>query len=178
MLAGGFTVAGLAVMAVALVSLAAPLAGLFDYAAKLRHGRAAAEAIFAFFDRKGETTEAADAEFLPVLTTSMEFRQVTLKDPVTTEPILENISFAVPANAKVAVVGRSAAEKHALVYLIPRFLDPTSGELRIQDKNIRWVTHESLLRAGCARDAGRPHVLRHSGEQHRRPASAPSSPRR
>ncbi len=143
-LTGGFTVAGLAVMAVALVSLAAPIAGLFDYAAKLRNGRAAADAIFEFLDRKGETTEAADAEFLPALTTRVEFRQVTLKDPVSGAPLLENVTFAVPANAKVAIVGQSAAEKHALVYLIPRFLDPSSGEVRMEDKNIRWVTHESL----------------------------------
>lgn len=143
-LAGGFTVAGLAVMAVALVSLAAPIAGLFDYVAKLRHGREAADAIFEFLDRKGETTEAADAEFLPALTTRMEFRQVTLKDPVSGQPLLENVTFAVPANSKVAIVGQDAAEKHALVYMIPRFLDPSSGEIRIEDKNIRWVTHESL----------------------------------
>src|SRR5205814_7632351 len=32
----------------------------------------------------------------------------------------------------------------ALVYMIPRFLDPRTGEIRIEDKNIRWVTHESL----------------------------------
>ena len=29
------------------------------------------------------------------------------------------------------------AEKHALVYLIPRFLDPTSGEILIDRKNLR-----------------------------------------
>jgi ABC-type multidrug transport system fused ATPase/permease subunit len=143
-LAGGFTLAGLAVMAVALVSLTAPLAGLFDYAAKQKRGREAAEAILEFLDRKGETAEAADAEFLPALTTRMEFRAVTLKDPVTGSPVLENVTFAVPANAKIAIVGQSVAEKHALVYMIPRFLDPTSGEIRIEDKNIRWVTHESL----------------------------------
>ena len=143
-LAGGFTVAGLAVMAVALVSLAAPLAGLFDYAAKERRGREAADAIREFLDRKGETAEAADAEYLPALTSRMEFRQVTLKDPVTREPLLENVTFAIPAGAKIAVVGRNTAEKHALVYMIPRFLDPSSGEVRIEDKNIRWVTHESL----------------------------------
>jgi ABC-type multidrug transport system fused ATPase/permease subunit len=143
-LAGGFTVPGLAVMAVALVSLTAPLAGLFDYAARQKRGREAAEAILEFLDRKGETAEAADAEFLPALTTRMEFRNVTLKDPVSGETVLDGISFAVPANAKVAIVGQSAAEKHALVYMIPRFLDPTSGEIRIEDKNIRWVTHESL----------------------------------
>jgi ATP-binding cassette subfamily B protein len=143
-LAGGFTVAGLAVMAVALVSLAAPIAELFDFVAKLRHGREAAAAIYEFLDRKGEAAEAADAEFLPALTTRLEFRGVTIKDPVTAQPLLENITFAVPANVKVAIVGPSAAEKHALVYMIPRFLDPFAGEIRIEDKNIRWVTHESL----------------------------------
>lgn len=143
-LAGGFTVAGLAVMAVALVSLAAPIAGLFDYAAKTRQGRESAEALFEFLDRRGETAEAADAEFLPALTTRVEFRQVTLKDPASGAVLLDDVTFAVPANSKVAIVGPSAAEKHALVYLIPRFLDPTGGEVRMEDKNIRWVTHESL----------------------------------
>ncbi len=143
-LADDFTVAGLAVMAVATMSLAAPLAGLFDFVAKERRGRESAEAIMEFLDRKGETAEAADAEFLPGLTTRMEFRHVTLRDPGTDEAILENVSFAVPAGAKIAIVGQNAAEKRALVYLIPRFLDPTAGEIRIEDKNIRWVTHESL----------------------------------
>ena len=143
-LAGGFTVAGLVVMAVALVSLAAPIAGLFDYAARVKHGRASAAALFEFLDRKGETAEAADAEFLPALTTRIEFRNVTLNDPTTGKPLLESITFAVPAHASIAIVGPSAAEKHALVSLIPRFLDPSSGEIRIEDKNIRWVTHESL----------------------------------
>ena len=54
------------------------------------------------------------------------------------------MTFAVPAESRVAVVGPDPAEKRALVYLIPRFLDPNSGEVRIEDKNIRWVTHESL----------------------------------
>lgn len=143
-LAGGFTVAGLAVMAVALVSLGVPVAGLFDYALKARRGREAADAVFEFLDRKGEATEAADAEFLPGLTTRIEFRQVTLNDPTTGTRLLENVTFAVPVNASIAIVGPSTAEKHSLVSLIPRFLDPTSGEIRIEDKNIRWVTHESL----------------------------------
>ncbi len=143
-LAGGFTVAGLAVMAVALVSLAVPIAALVEYAQKIRRGREAADALFEFLDRRGEATEASDAEFLPGLTTRVEFRQVTLRDPATGQPILENVTFAVPAGASIAIVGQNAAEKHALVYMIPRFLDPSAGEIRIEDKNIRWVTHESL----------------------------------
>ncbi|MSQ95959.1 MAG: ATP-binding cassette domain-containing protein [Gemmataceae bacterium] len=35
-------------------------------------------------------------------------------------------------------------EKHALVYLLPRFLDPSGGEVRFDGKNLRWVTLDSL----------------------------------
>lgn len=143
-LAGEFTVAGLAVMAVALVSLGPPIAGWLDTRQKLRRGREAAEAITEFLERRGEAAEAADAEYLPPLTTRIEFRGVTLKQPGTDRNLLENVTFAVPAEAKVAIVGPDAAAKRSLVCLIPRFLDPTAGEVRIEDKNIRWVTHESL----------------------------------
>ncbi|HEV3439421.1 MAG TPA: ABC transporter ATP-binding protein [Gemmata sp.] len=143
-LAGEFTVAGLAVMAVALVSLGPPIAGWVDARLKLRRGREAAEAISEFLDRRGEATEAADAEYLPLLTTRMEFRNVTLKEPGTELALLEHVSFAVPAGSRVAIVGPDPIQKRSLVYLIPRFLDPTTGEIRIEDKNIRWVTHESL----------------------------------
>jgi ABC-type multidrug transport system fused ATPase/permease subunit len=143
-LAGTFSVAGLAVMAAALLSLAPAIAGWLGFRQKLRRGREAADAITEFLARKGEAAEAADAEYLPPLTTRMEFRGVTLTDPGTGRNLLDNVTFAVPAGAKVAVVGPDPAEKRSLVYLIPRFLDPTAGEIRIEDKNIRWVTHESL----------------------------------
>ncbi|MBY0457589.1 MAG: ABC transporter ATP-binding protein/permease, partial [Gemmataceae bacterium] len=143
-LADSFSVAGLAVLAVALAALGGPLAGLFDLARSNRRGREAADAVFEFLERKGEAAEAADAEFLPGLTTRMEFRNVTLNDPASGRALLKQVTFGVPAGARVAIVGPNPAEKHALVYLIPRFLDPTAGEIRIEDKNIRWVTHESL----------------------------------
>lgn len=143
-LVGEFTVPGLAVLAVALVSLVAPVVGWLDAARKLRRGRESAAAIFEYLDRKGEAAEAADAEFLPPLTSRIEFRSVTLKEPGTGRLLLDNVSFAIPAGARVAIVGPDATEKHALVYLLPRFLDPTSGEIRIEDRNIKWVTHESL----------------------------------
>lgn len=143
-LAGDFTVAGLAVMAVALVSLGPPIAAWVDSRLKLWRAREAADAIMEFLERRGEAVEAADAEYLPPLTTRIEFRNVTLRQAGTERSILENVSFAVPAEAQIAIVGPDPAQKRALVHLIPRFLDPTSGEIRIEDKNIRWVTHESL----------------------------------
>ena len=143
-LAGELSLAGLVVMTVSLVALVAPVAGWLDASRKLRQGREAAADIFEYLDRKGEAAEAADAEFLPPLSTRIEFRSVSLKEPGTGRMLLENITFAIPAGAKVALVGLDVAEKHALIYLLPRFLDPTSGEIRIEDRNIKWVTHESL----------------------------------
>jgi ATP-binding cassette subfamily B protein len=143
-LAGGFTVAGLALMAVALASLVPPVAGWLDTRVRLRRGREAAEAVAEFLDRKPEAAEASDAEFLPALTTRLEFRNVSVREPGTGRLVLENLSFAVPAGTRVAIVGPDPAAKRALVSLLPRFLDPTTGEIRMEDKNIKWVTHESL----------------------------------
>ena len=143
-LAGDLTTPGLAVMAVALVSLAWPVAGWVDHTRKRARGAEAAAAIFEFLDRRGDAAEAADAEFLPSLTGRIEFRGVTLTEPGTGRKLLDDVSFAVPAGSKVAVVGSDVTETHALVYLLPRFLDPSAGEVRVEDKNIKWVTHESL----------------------------------
>jgi ATP-binding cassette subfamily B protein len=58
--------------------------------------------------------------------------------------LLRNVSFAIRAGQRVALVGSDENEKHALVYLIPRFLDPTTGEIRVDSHNLRWVTLDSL----------------------------------
>jgi ATP-binding cassette subfamily B protein len=58
--------------------------------------------------------------------------------------LLEEVSLVIPAGQRVGLVGPDDLEKHALVYLIPRLLDPTSGEIRIDKHNLRWVTLDSL----------------------------------
>src|SRR5207253_6149686 len=50
----------------------------------------------------------------------------------------------IKAGERVALVGPDEMQKHALVYLIPRFLDPSAGEIRIDGNNLRWVTLDSL----------------------------------
>jgi ABC-type multidrug transport system fused ATPase/permease subunit len=143
-LAGDSTVAGLAVMAASLLALGLPVASWIDSRLQLRRGRESADAILEFLQRRGEAAEAVDAEYLPPLTTRIEFRNVTLREPGRERPLLENVAFAVPAGVRVAIVGPDGTEKRSLAYLLTRFLDPTSGEIRMEDKNIRWVTHQSL----------------------------------
>jgi ATP-binding cassette subfamily B protein len=54
------------------------------------------------------------------------------------------VSLTIPAGQRVGLIGADDLEKHALVYLIPRLLDPTTGEIRIDSHNLRWVTLDSL----------------------------------
>ena len=62
-------------------------------------------------------------------------------------PILQGLSFAVPAGKTVAVVGPSGAGKSTLARLLFRFYDVQGGAIRIAGQDIKDVTQDSLRRA-------------------------------
>jgi ATP-binding cassette subfamily B protein len=128
----------------ALVSLYWPLVNLLEHRRYLRRGRAAAVALFEFLDRRGDVGQVVGAEFLPPLARQIEFDEVSLREPGGGRLLLEGVSLTIQAGQRIALVGSDDLEKRALVYLIPRFLDPTSGEIRIDNHNLRWVTLDSL----------------------------------
>jgi ATP-binding cassette subfamily B protein len=67
-----------------------------------------------------------------------------LREPGGSRMLLQDVSLTIRAGQKVGLIGADDLEKYALVYLIPRLLDPTSGEIRIDEHNLRWVTLDSL----------------------------------
>lgn len=141
---GQMTVAGLLVKASALAILVMTLYSMLYARLRMARARVAAADIFEFLDRRAEAGQAIDVEFLQPLAKRLDFAEVSLREPGTGRMVLENVSLAIPAGSKVAVVYNDPAEAHALAYLIVRFLDPTAGEVRFDGKNIRWVTYESL----------------------------------
>jgi ATP-binding cassette subfamily B protein len=141
---GRLGIASAITLATALVSLYFPLISWLENRRVLRRGRTAAVALFQFLDRRGEVGQVVGAEFLPPLDRQIEFDEVSLKEPGTDHLLLRGVTLTIPAGQRVALVGPDEMEKHALVYLIPRFLDPTSGEIRIDNHNLRWVTLDSL----------------------------------
>jgi ATP-binding cassette subfamily B protein len=143
-LSGRLGVAGAVTLATALVSLYWPLESWLENRRFLRRGRESAVVLFKFLDRSGGVGQVVGAEFLPPLSKQLEFDEVSLQEPGTGRRLLQGVSLTVQAGQRVALVGPEDAEKHALVYLIPRFLDPNSGEIRIDTKNLRWVTFDSL----------------------------------
>jgi ATP-binding cassette subfamily B protein len=140
----GVTAAGAVTLSVALVSLYWPLVNWLESRRVIRRARDSSVVLFNFLDRASSVGQAVEAEFLPPLSKQLEFDNVTLNEPGTGRKLLSGVSLTVHAGQRVALLGPDEMQKHALVYLIPRFLDPTSGEIRIDRKNLRWVTFDSL----------------------------------
>jgi ATP-binding cassette subfamily B protein len=59
-------------------------------------------------------------------------------------PALERVSFEIEPGQLVALVGPSGAGKTTTSYLIPRFYDPTAGTVRIDGRDLREATLESV----------------------------------
>ena len=64
-----------------------------------------------------------------------------------TRTIINNLSFTVAANSKVAIVGSSGAGKSTLARLLYRFYDITHGSINIDSQDINNVTLKSLRQA-------------------------------
>ena len=63
------------------------------------------------------------------------------------EVALERISFVAHPGQLIALVGPSGAGKTTTTYLIPRLYDPTDGVIRIDGRDLKDVTLDSLANA-------------------------------
>lgn len=132
---------------------------------------ASALRVFELLDEPVEVTDAPDATELPSVSGRVEFRDVHFRYPGSTNETLRGISFTVEPGQTVAILGTTGSGKSTLVNLLPRFYDPTGGEVLLDGMNIREVTlaslrsqigivlQETLLFSGTVRDNiafGRP----------------------
>lgn len=59
-------------------------------------------------------------------------------------PILDGLSFSIPAGTSLAILGATGSGKSTIAHLIPRFYDCTSGCISINGKDIREYSLRSL----------------------------------
>jgi ATP-binding cassette subfamily B protein len=102
--------------------------------------------IFQILDRAPRMTAPATAPPLPAGRGHVRLQRVSLRFDGAPTDALSNIDLDVPAGRTVALVGAMGSGKTALVSLLPRLYDVTSGSVTIDGADVRTVN---------------PHALRH-----------------
>lgn len=75
---------------------------------------------------------------------TIEFKNVSFSYHDAEEPVLQDISFKVEKGETVAFIGSTGSGKSTLINLIPRFFDVTSGEILVDDINVKDYKLSSL----------------------------------
>src|SRR5450830_1439352 len=105
--------------------------------------------MFTLMEREREVADAPGAQPLqPGEAPELRFEDVHFAyDPQGGRPILQGVSFVVPAGKTVAVVGPSGSGKSTLARLLYRFYDVQQGRITIGGHDIRAVTQASVRQA-------------------------------
>jgi ATP-binding cassette subfamily B protein len=102
--------------------------------------------MFALLTENREIEDTAGASVLPEGPAAVRFENVNFSyDPKRT--ILHDVSFAIAAGSKVAVVGHSGSGKSTLSRLLFRFYDVNGGRITVHGRDLRDVKQASLRAA-------------------------------
>ncbi|WP_197453541.1 ABC transporter ATP-binding protein [Caulifigura coniformis] len=139
-------------------TLYAMLAGMLDPCRKmsttysrLKKSTAAMERVFAMIDATSKVQEPANAQPLPRLSQAIEFKDVcfgyTARQAAEQRGlVLDHFNLKVDAGEVIAIVGHNGCGKSTLMQLLPRFFDPTSGEVYLDGLSLREVKLADLRR--------------------------------
>lgn len=111
----------------------------------LQSAMAASERIFGLLDEVREPPDSPDPVELPEVRGDIEFRHVTFGyDPE--HPVLQDVSFHIPAGQSVAIVGATGAGKTSLISILSRFYDIQGGEIVLDGVDIRRMRRADVRR--------------------------------
>jgi ATP-binding cassette subfamily B protein len=97
-------------------------------------------------DKVPDIADAENAEELDIQNGCVTFDNVSFRYSESDSYVLKNVSLEIYSKETVAIVGYSGIGKSTLCSLVPRFYEASSGEIRIDGKNVRDVTLNSLRR--------------------------------
>ncbi len=128
----------------AIFQLMPPIKELSSVNNRIQESSAAGDRIFEILDTKPKISDSENSILLDKFKKSIVFKNVNFVYEDSVEPVLNDISFSVNKGEIIALVGPSGGGKSTLVDLIPRFYDPTSGEIIIDDINVKDIKIQSL----------------------------------
>lgn len=134
-------------------AIAAPLQAMGHGGDALRSARLAAMRLNALLTMP----DMVEGTQQPNLAAPAEIEVRDLSFHYADQPILQNISFRLPAGSVTAIVGPSGAGKSSLLLLLARFMDPDCGQIRVAGQSLsslsdagRFRLITPVLQQGCA----------------------------
>ena len=145
-MSGGITVGGLSAFLGYADQYAKPFNDISGVATELQNSVACARRLFALLDEAAEEPDAADASVLADPRGEVEFDHVAFGYDAG-RLVLTDVDLAVRPGMRVALVGETGCGKTTLINLLMRFYDVSGGAVRVDGRDVRAWTRESL-RAG------------------------------
>ncbi len=124
--------------------LMSPIKDISSVNNRIQESSAAAKRIFQILDTKPEIYDIPDAVTLNGFNDSIEFKNVSFSYDEDDKIVLNKINLNIKKNEKLAIVGLSGVGKSTFVDLLPRFYDPTGGEISVDGINIKNIKLSSL----------------------------------
>jgi len=134
-LLSGFLVYGL--------TIAVGIGSLASVYGQVRGAMGAVRRVFEILDTAPTVQDAPDAAVLPPVRGGLVLNNVGFAY-TSGVAVLSGISLAIAPGEILALVGPSGAGKSTLFNLIPRFYDPTEGQITLDGMDLRGVTQASL----------------------------------
>ena len=131
-----FTVGGLFAFFMYLMQMFGSVGRLTRLNPRLQQSLASLERIYEVLDTTPEIVLPPAGRRLDRIEGTISFDQVEF-EYVAGQPVLRRLDLRVEARTMVALVGRSGAGKTTLASLVPRFYDPTHGQVHIDGVDLR-----------------------------------------
>ncbi|WP_312447663.1 ABC transporter ATP-binding protein [Lacrimispora sp.] len=128
-------------------TLLATIRRIIEFAEQFQRGITGVERFTELMDASVDIFDEEGAKPLHDVKGNITFHHVSFEYPDDHNPVLSSINLDIKPGEKVALVGPSGGGKTTLCNLIPRFYDPTEGEILIDGQDIRNVTLETLRNA-------------------------------
>jgi len=101
--------------------------------------------LFEFLELPKKIVSEKNAKKFPKrIQKEISFKQVSFTYPGSSRLVLKNISFEIKTGETVAIVGENGAGKTTLIKLLSRFYDVQTGEILIDNENIKNIQHADL----------------------------------
>jgi ABC-type multidrug transport system fused ATPase/permease subunit len=132
-------------MMICLAAMFDPVRKLAKVATRFQRAEAAATRVFELHDQPQERRDLT-APKLPRHSQAIELRGVSFRYPAAEADAVSNVDLTIQHNETIAIVGPNGCGKTTLVSLLPRLLEPTSGQIFIDGQDIVAASLRSLRR--------------------------------